>query len=275
MSCHLHSKLGHKNFLVSFSFSHSVKIVFYLYKPFESKNIFQRFHKYRPGGESTWTQQVAWLAAYWWKPRWFSNWNTQILSALTSGSPSLPLQSCGRSCRLLLSCHRGCQAPSAAPAFLRLPINSNQEKAMYSYASLENNSFTAGDTLQKLCYICRDILPSEVRTLSMLCGEAADWGYSDPSIIGHLDTKTHMWKCSNIQQLRIISFWCACVLGHLRDDCVGGDDVLHLLGPGVHEAEPSAPQRDEGAVFDLELVTVGVDLLSHLQHCGQTHGQSK
>lgn len=56
---------------------------------------------------------------------------------------------------------------------------------------------------------------------------------------------------------------------HLRNNGVGGDDVLHLLGPGVHEAEPSAPQRDEGAVFDFELVTVGVDLLPHLQHCGQ------
>lgn len=57
-------------------------------------------------------------------------------------------------------------------------------------------------------------------------------------------------------------------MGHLRYDGVGGDDVLHLLGPRVHEAEPSAPQRDEGAVFDLEFVTVGVDLLSHLQDCG-------
>ena len=53
---------------------------------------------------------------------------------------------------------------------------------------------------------------------------------------------------------------------YLRHDGVGGDDVLHLLGPGVHEAEPPAPQRDEGAILDLELVTVGVDLLSHLQH---------
>lgn len=58
---------------------------------------------------------------------------------------------------------------------------------------------------------------------------------------------------------------------YLRDNSVGGDDVLHLLGPGVHEAEPPAPQRDEGAIFDLEFVTVGVDLLSHLQHCGRTH----
>lgn len=58
-----------------------------------------------------------------------------------------------------------------------------------------------------------------------------------------------------------------------RDDGVGGDDVLHLLGPGVHETEPSTPQRDEGAVFDFKLVTVGVDLLSHLQHCGPTHTQ--
>lgn len=56
--------------------------------------------------------------------------------------------------------------------------------------------------------------------------------------------------------------------GHLRHNGVGGHDVLHLLGPGVHKAEPSAPQRDEGAVFDLEFVTVGVNLLSHLQHCG-------
>ncbi len=60
------------------------------------------------------------------------------------------------------------------------------------------------------------------------------------------------------------------MLGYLRHNSVGGDDVLNLLGPGVHEAEPSAPQRDEGAVFDFEFVTVGVDLLSHLQHCGQT-----
>ena len=56
-----------------------------------------------------------------------------------------------------------------------------------------------------------------------------------------------------------------------RDDGVGGDDVLHLLGPGVHEAEPATPQRDERAVFDLELVTVGVDLLPHLQHCRPEH----
>lgn len=28
---------------------------------------------------------------------------------------------------------------------------------------------------------------------------------------------------------------------YVRHDGVGGDDVLHLLGPGVHEAEPSAP----------------------------------
>lgn len=56
---------------------------------------------------------------------------------------------------------------------------------------------------------------------------------------------------------------------YLRHYSVGGDDVLHLLGPGVHEAEPSAPQGDERAVFNLEFVTVGVDFLSHLQHCGQ------
>lgn len=79
-----------------------------------------------------------------------------------------------------------------------------------------------------------------------------------------------MWKCSNTLQLCVI-----CVFGYLRDNRVGGDDVLHLLGPGVHETEPSAPQRDEGAVFDLEFVTVGVDLLSHLQHCGQTHRHSE
>lgn len=58
---------------------------------------------------------------------------------------------------------------------------------------------------------------------------------------------------------------------YLRDHGVGGNDVLHLLGPGVHETEPSTPQRDEGAVFDFKLVTVGVDLLSHLQHYGHTH----
>lgn len=70
-----------------------------------------------------------------------------------------------------------------------------------------------------------------------------------------------MWKCSDVSELCGV-----CVPGYSRDDGVGGDDVLHLLGPGVHEAEPSAPQRDEGTVFDLEFVTVGVDLLSHLQH---------
>lgn len=59
------------------------------------------------------------------------------------------------------------------------------------------------------------------------------------------------------------------VFRYSRDNSVGGNDVLHLLGPGIHEAEPPAPQRDEGAVFDLELVTVGVDLLSHLEHCGK------
>lgn len=74
-----------------------------------------------------------------------------------------------------------------------------------------------------------------------------------------------MWKCSDVSELCAV-----CVPGYSRDDGVGGDDVLHLLGPGVHEAEPSAPQRDEGTVFDLEFVTVGVDLLSHLQHCGNT-----
>ena len=52
---------------------------------------------------------------------------------------------------------------------------------------------------------------------------------------------------------------------YLQDDGVGGDNVLHLFGPGVHEAEPAAPQSDEGAIFDLELVAVCVDLLSHLQ----------
>ena len=56
---------------------------------------------------------------------------------------------------------------------------------------------------------------------------------------------------------------------YLRHNSVGGDNVLHLLGPGVHEAEPSAPQCYEGAIFDLEFVTVGVDLLSHLQHYEQ------
>ena len=50
----------------------------------------------------------------------------------------------------------------------------------------------------------------------------------------------------------------------LRDDGVGGDDVLHLFGPGVHEAEPATAQRDEGAIFDLQLVAVGGDLLTHL-----------
>lgn len=75
-----------------------------------------------------------------------------------------------------------------------------------------------------------------------------------------------MWKCCNMLQLCVIA-----VLGHLRHNGVGGDDVLHLLGPGVHEAEPSASQCDERAIFDLEFVTVGVDLLSHLQHCGHAH----
>lgn len=60
-------------------------------------------------------------------------------------------------------------------------------------------------------------------------------------------------------------------LAYLRDHGVGGNDVLHFLGPGVHETEPSTPQRDKGAVFDFKLVTVGVDLLSHLQHYGHTH----
>lgn len=57
------------------------------------------------------------------------------------------------------------------------------------------------------------------------------------------------------------------VSGYSRYNSVGRDDVLHLLGPRVHKAEPSAPQRDERTVFDFEFVTVGVDLFSHLQHC--------
>lgn len=54
--------------------------------------------------------------------------------------------------------------------------------------------------------------------------------------------------------------------GILRDHGVGGDDVLHLFGPGVHEAEPAASQSDEGAVFDLKLITVRGDLFPHLQN---------
>lgn len=50
--------------------------------------------------------------------------------------------------------------------------------------------------------------------------------------------------------------------GILRDHGVGGHDVLHLFGPGVHEAEPAASQSDEGPVFDLKLVTVRGDLFS-------------
>lgn len=57
------------------------------------------------------------------------------------------------------------------------------------------------------------------------------------------------------------------VSGYLRHNGVSRDDVLHLLGPRVHKAEPSAPQRNERTVFDFEFVTVGVDLFSHLQHC--------
>ena len=73
-----------------------------------------------------------------------------------------------------------------------------------------------------------------------------------------LKKKKSLNKCS----LRIRrSLW------DLRDDGVGGDDVLHLFGPGVHEAEPSAAQRDERAIFYLELVQVCVDLLPHLQYC--------
>lgn len=68
---------------------------------------------------------------------------------------------------------------------------------------------------------------------------------------------------------------CFCVARYLRHNSVGGHNVLHLLGPGVHEAEPSAPQRDKGAIFDLEFVTVGVDLLSHLQHYEQNGPHSK
>lgn len=77
-----------------------------------------------------------------------------------------------------------------------------------------------------------------------------------------------MWKCCNALQLCVIA-----VHGYLRHNGVGGDNVFHLLGPGVHEAEPSASQRDERAIFDLEFVTVGVDLLSHLQHCGHASTQ--
>lgn len=79
-----------------------------------------------------------------------------------------------------------------------------------------------------------------------------------------------MWNCSDILQPCVIG-----VVGYSRDDCVGGDYILHLLGPGVHETEPSASQRDKGTVFDLEFVTVGVDLLSHLQHCGHIRGKKK
>lgn len=57
------------------------------------------------------------------------------------------------------------------------------------------------------------------------------------------------------------------VSGYSRHDGVSRDDVLHLLGPRVHKAEPSAPQRNERTVFDFEFVTVGVDLFSHLQNC--------
>lgn len=53
---------------------------------------------------------------------------------------------------------------------------------------------------------------------------------------------------------------------HSRDDCVCGDDVLDLLGPRVHETEPATSQSDEGAIFDLELVTISVDFITHLQH---------
>lgn len=53
---------------------------------------------------------------------------------------------------------------------------------------------------------------------------------------------------------------------HLRDDCVCGDNVLDFLRPRVHETEPATSQSDEGAIFDLKLVTVSVDFISHLQH---------
>lgn len=53
---------------------------------------------------------------------------------------------------------------------------------------------------------------------------------------------------------------------HLRDDCVCGDDVFDLLGPRVHETEPATSQNDEGAIFNLKLVTIRVDFISHLKH---------
>lgn len=89
--------------------------------------------------------------------------------------------------------------------------------------------------------------------------------------MGHLHRTTPgTWKSAPAPQPSIIG-----VLGYLRDNGVGGNDVLHLLGPGVHETEPSTPQCDEGAVFDFEFVTVGVDLLSHLQHWRHTRQHSE
>lgn len=49
---------------------------------------------------------------------------------LTSGSPSLPLRSCVRSCRLPLSCRQGCPAPSAVPAFRHLSIKTVGRSSM-------------------------------------------------------------------------------------------------------------------------------------------------
>lgn len=64
-------------------------------------------------------------------------------------------------------------------------------------------------------------------------------------------------------------------VNHLRDNRVRGDDVLDLLGPGVHETEPATSQSDEGAIFNLKLVTVSVDFISHLQHWNEDKEQQK
>lgn len=80
-------------------------------------------------------------------PHWFLDWN--ILPALTSGSPSLPLQSCVLSCRLPLLCRRGCRARSAAPAFLRLLINSKQKKVIFFI--VKNKRITSEGCV---CFFC-------------------------------------------------------------------------------------------------------------------------
>lgn len=85
------------------------------------------------------------------------------------------------------------------------------------------------------------------------------WSLHDGTPAEHTETRFTFQQQRQVKTER--------VSGYLRHDGVRRDDVLHLLGPRVHKAEPPAPQRDERTVFDFEFVTVGVDLFSHLQNC--------